>query len=51
MILQETYKDELSKFETVTGFEDAKIPERKTQHSAGYDIACYEDTTFQPRFY
>lgn len=48
MILQETYKDELSKFETVTGFEDAKIPERKTQHSAGYDIACYEDTTIQP---
>ena len=44
----QSYKEKQTKFETITGFEDAKLPERKTQHSAGYDIACYEDTIIQP---
>ena len=48
MIELETYKDELSKFEAVTGYEDVEMPERKTQWSAGYDIACYDTVTIQP---
>ena len=44
----QSYKEKQTKFETVTGFEDAKLPERKTQWSAGYDIACYDIVTIQP---
>lgn len=46
--MKEFYSQEATKFERVTGYEDAFIPARKTEYSAGYDIACYEDTTIQP---
>lgn len=29
-------------FETVTGYEDAWLPRRKTEYSAGYDVKPYK---------
>lgn len=36
-------------FETVTGYEDAWIPRRKTEYSAGYDVKPYESGFVMPR--
>ena len=44
--------EKLRGFEIAKGFENKgiKIPERKTAHSAGYDIAAAEDITI-PKYY
>lgn len=31
-----------NQFERVTGYEDADLPERKTEYAAGYDVKPYE---------
>lgn len=36
-------------FETVTGYEDAWLPRRKTEYSAGYDVKPYESGFVMPR--
>lgn len=37
-----------NQFEQVTGYHDAIMPTRKTEFSAGYDIACYHSGSVQP---
>lgn len=38
-----------NKFETVTGYEDAWLPRRKTEYSAGYDVKPYKSGFVMPR--
>lgn len=37
-----------NEFEQVTGYHDAIMPTRKTEFSAGYDLACYHSGSVQP---
>lgn len=38
----------MRKFEVVSGFENIKLPERKTKKSAGYDICVLESVDIPP---
>ena len=38
----------MRKFEVVLGFENVKLPERKTKKSAGYDICVLESADIPP---
>lgn len=38
----------MRKFEVVSGFENIKLPERKTKKSAGYDICVLESADIPP---
>lgn len=38
------------KFEKITGYDEAIIPERQTKNAAGYDFCAYEDTIIPPLF-
>lgn len=37
-----------NQFERVTGYEDADLPERKTEYAAGYDMKPYESGVVMP---
>lgn len=37
-----------NEFEQVTGYHDAIMPTRKTEFSAGYDLACYHSGSVKP---
>ena len=37
-----------NEFERVTGYEDADLPERKTEYAAGYDMKPYESGFVMP---
>ena len=37
-----------NQFERVTGYEDADLPERKTEYAAGYDVKPYETGVVLP---
>ena len=38
----------MRKFEVVSGFDNVKLPERKTKKSAGYDICILESADIPP---
>lgn len=37
-----------NQFERVTGYEDADLPQRKTEYAAGYDVKPYETGVVLP---